>query len=131
MVERFTGDPFEIDTDVLADVVEAIGAEEVGACVQSVLADIGHLMGQLNVGGSPDLLDAVGRKAHHLSGGCRSLGLVSIGAVCTRIEADARERVDHGWPAYCVELAQQRKSLGDWWSIASADPRFTGSNPPE
>ena len=120
---------FEVDTSVFSDVLQAVGAEEVATFVESVVADIGNLIEHLDVGGNPDLLDAVRREAHHLSGGCRSLGLVSIGAICARIEADARERVDQKWPAYSVELAQQRQTLCDWWSTASADPRFTGSGP--
>ena len=107
------------------DVLQAVGVEQVGEFVKSIVADMGQLIGHLNVGGTPDALDAVGREAHHLSGGCRSLGFVGIGAVCARIEADARERVDHKFPAYRVELAQQQKALSDWWSTASADPRHT------
>ena len=107
---------FDVDTDAFGDVLEALGAEQVSALVESVVADIGHLIAHLNVGGGPEALDAVGREAHHLSGGCRSMGLVGIGAVCARIETDAREQVDHKWPAYSVELAQHRDALSDWWS---------------
>ena len=106
---------FEVDTDAFGDVLQALGAEQVDALVESVVADIGHLITHLNVGGGPEALDAVGREAHHLSGGCRSMGLVSIGAVCARIETEARERVDQKWPEYSVELAQQRDAVSDWW----------------
>ena len=106
---------FEVDTNTFDDVLEALGDEQVGALITSVVADIGHLIAHLNVGGSREALDAVGREAHHLSGGCRSMGLVGIGAVCARIETDARNRADQKWPAYSVELAQQRDALRDWW----------------
>jgi len=117
---------FEVDTDVFRDVLQAVGAEQMGAFVTSLDAEIEQLMGHLIVGGTPEALDAIGREAHHLSGGCRSLGFVGVGTVCARIEADARERVDRKWPAYSVELAQQRKALSDWWSTASTDPRLMG-----
>jgi hypothetical protein len=110
---------FEVDSDIFDEVLEVIGADQVGASVKIIVADIGHLIEHLNVGGSVDAVDAVGREAHSLGGGCRSTGFVSIGAVCARIEADARARVDNRWPAYAVELAHQRDALGDWWSTAA------------
>ena len=118
---------FEVDTDTFRDVVQAVGAEEMGAFVTSLVAEIEQLRGHLIAGGSPEALDALGREAHHLSGGCRSLGFTGVGALCARIEADARERVDRKWPAYSDELAQQRKALSEWWSTASTDPRLMGS----
>ena len=104
---------FEVDTDAFGDVLQALGAEQVDALVESVVADIGHLITHLNVGGGPETLDAVGREAHHLSGGCRSMGLVSIGAVCARIETEARERVDHSSLAgRCTETTDERVECG-------------------
>jgi HPt (histidine-containing phosphotransfer) domain-containing protein len=107
---------FEVDTDAFDDVLQALGAEQVETLIESVVADIGHLIAHLNVGSGAGALDVVGRAAHHLSGGCRSMGLVGLGAVCARIETGARERVDHKWPAYSAELAQQRDALIHWWS---------------
>ena len=117
---------FEVDTSVVDDVVQTLGAEQLGTFIASIGADIGHLIAQLSGGGSPEAFADVGRAAHHLAGGCRSLGFVSIGNVCTRLEADARERVFQHWAEYAVELAQQQQALNEWWSIASTDPRFTG-----
>ena len=107
---------FEVDTDTLNDVLQAVGVEEVGEFVRGVDADMRNLIEHLNAGGGPEALDAVGREAHHLSGGCRSLGFLSIGAVCAQIEADARERTDQKWPSYAVELGRQQQALSDWWS---------------
>ncbi len=113
-IDRYWVVTFEVDSDVFEDVLEAVGVEQVGAMVKSVVDDIGRLIGNLKVGGGPDALAAIGREAHHLGGGCRSIGFVSIGALCTRIEIDAREAVDHTFPGYEVELAQQRDALSDW-----------------
>src|SRR5690349_12152328 len=107
---------FEVDSEVFDDVAEAVGAEQVGAMIKSVVDDIGHLIEHLNAVPGPDALVALGREAHHLGGGCRSIGFVSIGAICTQIEIDARERVDHAFPSYSVELAHQRDALSEWWS---------------
>lgn len=116
MSDALSQPPFEVDTQAFSDVQEAVGIDQVGEFVDSVIADIGTLIGHLNVGGGPEALDAIGREAHHLSGGCRSLGFSSIGAVCTQIETEARARADHNWPAYAAELGRQRKALTDWWS---------------
>jgi HPt (histidine-containing phosphotransfer) domain-containing protein len=113
-IDRYWVVAFDVDTDVFDDVLEAVGVEQVRVMVESVVHDIGHLMGHLGVGGDADALAAIGREAHHLGGGCRSIGFVSLGALCTRIEIDAREAVDHTFPAYAAELAQQRDALSDW-----------------
>ena len=118
------GVAFDVDNDVLRDVLEAIGTEQADTFVKSIADEIELLVGHLNVGGNADALDAVGREAHHLGGGCRSMGLVGIGAVCARIETDARARIDHQWPAYSAELVQLRKALSDWWASVPADPRL-------
>jgi HPt (histidine-containing phosphotransfer) domain-containing protein len=116
---------FEIDVTVLGEVLQVVGPAEVGSFVQSIAADMGRLIDHLDEVGSTDLLGAVGREAHHLGGGCRAVGLVGIGAVCARIEADARAGQRDAFPAYSVQLAQQRNALGNWWSTAAADPRLS------
>jgi HPt (histidine-containing phosphotransfer) domain-containing protein len=115
---------FKVDTTTLVEVLQAVGADEVDGFVKSVIADIEHVIGHLETCDGADELDALAREAHHLSGGCRAMGLVSVGAVSARIEADARQRLSDRFPQYSAQLAEQRQALADWWSIAPADPQL-------
>ena len=116
---------FEVDTTVLGEVLEAVGAAEVGGFVTGIAAEMERLISRLEDWSGTDSMSAVGRDAHHLSGGCLAIGLVGIGAVCMRIEADVREGHAERFQAYSLELAQHRQALGDWWSTASTDPRLS------
>jgi HPt (histidine-containing phosphotransfer) domain-containing protein len=117
--------PFEVDIAVLVEVLEIVGAAEVGVFVTSIAAEMESLAGHLEACSGTGSPGALGREAHHLSGGCRALGLSGIGSVCARIEADAREGLTDRFSEYSVELAHQRHALSDWWSTASADPRLS------
>ena len=121
---------FAVDTTVLVEVLQVVGADEVGGFVKSVIADIDQLIGHLDACNGVDALDALAREAHHLSGGCRTMGLVSIGAVSARIEADARERRNDKFAQYSEQLSQQREALGEWWAAAPADPLLSEFWPP-
>jgi HPt (histidine-containing phosphotransfer) domain-containing protein len=117
--------PFEVDITVLGEVLETVGAAEVGGFVTSIAADMERLTEHLEASGGTGSLGAIGREAHHLSGGCRALGLSGIGSLCAQIEADAREGLTDRFSEYSVELARQRRALRDWWSTAPADPRLS------
>ena len=116
---------FEIDTTTLVDVMQAVGADEVDDFVKSVIGEIERLIAHLDASNGAAALDALARDAHHLSGGCRAMGLVSIGTVASRIEADARAKRDDKFSMYSAHLAQQRQALAEWWSRAPQDPRLS------
>ena len=116
---------FDVDIDLLGEVLQEVGVEQMASFVESVAADISRVIGKLETPEDPDAIVGVERAAHHLSGGCRSFGLVGIGALASEIETQARDGVKDQWPQYCGRLAQQQHALNEWWRTASTDPRLS------
>ncbi len=72
---------------------------------------------------------AIAGDAHRLCGGCRTLGLVGLGALFARIEADARDAATFEAEALAGRLASEQRALRAWWDATAARARVSPAVP--
>jgi two-component system sensor histidine kinase/response regulator len=122
--------PAGVDLQVLDEVARQVGLEQLGAFVESVMADTARVIDRLGTNPEPTALAAIERDAHRLCGGARTLGLVGLGALFARIEADAQDGAVFDAAVLAGRLESEHRALRAWWSNTAAPLQARSAGPP-
>ena len=122
--------PPGVDLQLMDEAARQVGPEQLAAFVESVMADTAHVIDRLAAGPEPSAHADIARDAHRLCGGARTLGLVDLGALFARIEADARNGAGFEPAVLAGRLESEQRALRAWWDATAAPARVSAAVPP-
>jgi two-component system sensor histidine kinase/response regulator len=111
--------PPGVDLEAMDEVARELGPGQLAEFVESVMADTARVIERLGTGPDPSTLAGIQRDAHRLCGGSRTLGLVGLGTLFARIEADAQDVATFEPEVLAGCLEAQRQALRTWWDATS------------